>query len=89
MSEQSSKLCIGLTKAGNPCKNYALYGEEYCRVHLPEPIGETKTEQEARLRAELRDELDDLVLSSVFICHIEAEGSEKTETKTIKIAAWK
>ena len=27
-------LCQGTTKSGNPCKNRALAGESYCRVHL-------------------------------------------------------
>ena len=35
-----------------------------------------------------RDEQDKSVLSSVYICHIEAEGSEDTVTETIKIAGW-
>ncbi len=61
MSEETRSRCVGITKAGNPCKNYALHGGEYCRVHLPEPKGETKEEQDARLRAELREELDELV----------------------------
>jgi 1-acyl-sn-glycerol-3-phosphate acyltransferase len=61
MSETKSPRCIGVTKAGNPCKNYALAGEAYCRVHLPEPEGETKEAREARLRTELREELDALV----------------------------
>lgn len=61
MNEGTHRHCAGLTKAGIPCKNYALTGEEYCRVHLPEPDGESKAEQEARLRAELQDELDELV----------------------------
>jgi len=34
------------------------------------------------------DEAGELVLNSVYICHIEAEGSEKTVTETIKIAGW-
>ncbi|MFC1712932.1 FlgD immunoglobulin-like domain containing protein [Candidatus Poribacteria bacterium] len=35
-----------------------------------------------------RDEQGDSVLSSVYICHIEAKGSEDTVTETIKIAGW-
>ena len=35
MSENSRPRCAALTKSGNPCKNYALEGEIYCRVHLP------------------------------------------------------
>jgi 1-acyl-sn-glycerol-3-phosphate acyltransferase len=61
MSETTNPRCIGITKAGNPCKNFALDGEEYCRVHLPEPEGESKEDQDERLRAELREELDALV----------------------------
>jgi len=61
MSEETRIHCAGLTKAGIPCRNFPLTGEEYCRVHLPEPDGESRAEQEARLRAELRDELDELV----------------------------
>ena len=34
------------------------------------------------------DEAGKLVLNSVYICHIEAEGSQKTVTETIKIAGW-
>ncbi len=34
------------------------------------------------------DEAGELVLNSVYICHIEAEGSQKTVTETIKIAGW-
>ena len=34
------------------------------------------------------DELGELVLSSIYICHIEAEGPEETIDKTIKIAGW-
>jgi 1-acyl-sn-glycerol-3-phosphate acyltransferase len=61
MSETDRSRCKGITKAGKPCKNYVLEGEKYCRVHLPEPENESKEEQEARLRNELREELDDLV----------------------------
>ena len=61
MSEENHPRCIGVTKADNPCKNYALAGEAFCRVHLPEPEGESKEEQDMRLRAELREELDELV----------------------------
>jgi len=61
MSEVTRARCAGKTKSGNPCKNYPLEGEEYCRIHLPEPIQESAKEQEKRLRAELNHELDDLV----------------------------
>ncbi len=61
MSDETHPRCAGVTKAGNSCKNYALGGEAYCRVHLPEPESESKEQQDARLRAELREELDELV----------------------------
>jgi len=61
MSEEIRRVCAGITKAGNPCKNNALVDEAYCRVHLPEPVQETKTEREGRLRQELREELEILV----------------------------
>jgi len=35
-----------------------------------------------------RDEQDESVLSSVYICHIEVEGSEDTVIEIIKIAGW-
>ncbi len=60
MRDETRPRCAGVTKAGNPCKNYALDGEAYCRVHLPEPESESKEQQDARLRAELREELDEL-----------------------------
>ncbi len=31
--EAAAKRCGALTKAGNQCKNYALPGSEYCRMH--------------------------------------------------------
>jgi flagellar hook assembly protein FlgD len=35
-----------------------------------------------------KDEAGELVLSSVYICRIEAEGSQETVVETIKIAGW-
>ena len=32
MSNESHR-CQAMTKAGNPCKNYALADSEFCRVH--------------------------------------------------------
>jgi 1-acyl-sn-glycerol-3-phosphate acyltransferase len=61
MSENTRARCSGITKTGNPCKNYPLDGEAYCRVHLPEQTYESPKEQEKRLRAELNQELDELV----------------------------
>jgi hypothetical protein len=34
------------------------------------------------------DEYGELILSSIYICHIEAEGPDKTVDKMIKIAGW-
>ena len=61
MSEETRAQCAGMTKSGMQCKNLALVGEAFCRVHLPEPSGELKREREDRLRAELQVELDELV----------------------------
>lgn len=67
MSEQSPSPCAALTKAGNPCKNSAMEGSDYCYVHQnvaqdsPSPA---MTEAEAELLArkkELLAELDELV----------------------------
>ncbi|MCA9956382.1 MAG: hypothetical protein KC434_16755 [Anaerolineales bacterium] len=33
MSEQASTRCAATTKAGKPCKNYAVEGSDYCHVH--------------------------------------------------------
>lgn len=33
MSKETRPRCQGLTKAGEPCKNYALPGTDYCRAH--------------------------------------------------------
>jgi len=35
MSEEK-KRCIALTKAGAPCKNYAMSASNYCRIHRPQ-----------------------------------------------------
>jgi hypothetical protein len=35
-----------------------------------------------------KDEAGDTVLSSVYICHIEAEGDRETKSEKIKIAGW-
>jgi 1-acyl-sn-glycerol-3-phosphate acyltransferase len=61
MTEDIRPRCAGKTKAGEPCKNYALEGEAFCRVHMPEPTHETTKEERQRLRAELNQELDELV----------------------------
>ncbi|MBD3183861.1 hypothetical protein GF312_16370 [Candidatus Poribacteria bacterium] len=41
------------------------------------------------LQWDCKDEMGDQILSSVYICYIEVEGSEETVTETIKIAGWK
>lgn len=32
-SDRSSQRCLATTKSGRPCRNYALEGADYCRVH--------------------------------------------------------
>ncbi len=67
MSDQSPTRCVATTKAGKPCKNYAVEGSEYCHVHQkahkrgePEALSEAEAELLAR-RKELLAELDKLV----------------------------
>jgi len=48
--ENTIRLCSGITRAGKPCRNYALPGLLYCRIHRdgPTPAQETgNTEPEA------------------------------------------
>jgi hypothetical protein len=51
-------------------------------------IDGSTTVGENHVRWDCRDEMDDVILSSVYICHIEAEGAKDTRTETIKIAGW-
>jgi len=68
MSNTSRPLCAALTKSGASCRNYALKGEIYCHVHLPKAKAKAEETQEPlsedesrRLRAELANELNELV----------------------------
>ncbi len=67
MSDQSPNRCAATTKAGNPCKNYAVEGSDYCHVHQkaqqrgePEPTNEAEAEFLNR-KKQLLAELDELV----------------------------
>lgn len=67
MSEQSQTRCAATTKAGNPCKNWATDGSDYCHMHqaaaqpAPAPaMSEAEAELLSRKKA-LLDELDELV----------------------------
>lgn len=67
MSEQALTRCAAATKAGKPCKNYAVEGTTYCRVHQnvaqAEPsaaISAIKAELLAR-KTSCWTELDELV----------------------------
>ncbi len=45
MSEEK-KRCQAMTKAGNPCKNWAQTGSDYCHVHAPaQPAAEPEFEE--------------------------------------------
>ncbi len=57
MSSQPRQRCQALTQSGQPCKNYALQGSDYCHLHQPAEPQPTDKEQ----RQELLDELDDLI----------------------------
>lgn len=49
MSEEAVRVrCSAITKAGSQCKNFALEGSEYCRVHKPSDENEYLLEEEAR-----------------------------------------
>lgn len=49
MSEEAARVrCSAITKAGSQCKNFALEGSEYCRVHQPSDENEYLLEEEAR-----------------------------------------
>lgn len=67
MSDQALTRCAATTKAGQPCKNYAVEGSDFCRVHQTvaqaAPVSATSTADAdllARKKA-LLDELDELV----------------------------
>ena len=67
MSDQSPTHCAATTKAGKPCKNYAIEGSDFCRVHqnarqtAPSPaMSKAEAELLAR-KKELLAELDELV----------------------------
>ncbi len=67
MSDQPQTRCAATTKAGNPCKNWASEGSDYCHVHqkMAQPTTAPATsEADAALLArknELLSELDELV----------------------------
>jgi 1-acyl-sn-glycerol-3-phosphate acyltransferase len=49
MSEEGVRIrCSATTKAGSQCKNYALEGSEYCRVHQPSDENEYLLEERTR-----------------------------------------
>ncbi|VAW38522.1 hypothetical protein MNBD_CHLOROFLEXI01-2445 [hydrothermal vent metagenome] len=63
MSEQAHTRCAATTKAGKPCKNWAVDASDYCRVHQ-NVQAQAATKEEAELltrKKELLDELDALV----------------------------
>jgi hypothetical protein len=65
MSDQSPTRCAATTKAGKPCKNYAVEGSDFCHVHQKAAQAAPKmSAAEAELLArkkELLAELDELV----------------------------
>ncbi|GAB4279793.1 MAG: hypothetical protein Kow0080_32280 [Candidatus Promineifilaceae bacterium] len=63
MSEEKVR-CGATTKSGKPCKNWALAGSAYCRVHAEwadEAAGDTAVSGNDPRLQELMDELDSLV----------------------------
>lgn len=67
MSEQAPTHCAATTKAGKPCKNYAIEGSDYCRVHqneaqtAPESAANAAEAELLQRKKALLDELDGLV----------------------------
>ncbi|MCA9919633.1 MAG: hypothetical protein KC445_16860 [Anaerolineales bacterium] len=66
MSDQSPTRCAATTKAGKPCKNWAMEGSDYCRMHqnVAQSAAPALSEAEAELltrKKELLAELDELV----------------------------
>jgi 1-acyl-sn-glycerol-3-phosphate acyltransferase len=65
-SKETRMRCQALTKAGEPCKNYALPDSETCRIHQPAAVQQAAEEQveqelsDEEIRQQMIDELDDL-----------------------------
>jgi 1-acyl-sn-glycerol-3-phosphate acyltransferase len=66
-SQEERRPCSALTVEGKPCKNYALSGSEYCRVHEPAVVDKqsqpTSSFEESplsdeELRRQLAEQLD-------------------------------
>jgi 1-acyl-sn-glycerol-3-phosphate acyltransferase len=62
MSDESTQdRCIARTQSGEPCKNYALSGSKYCRIHQP-AVDEAEVEiSDQALRQQLSAQLDHLI----------------------------
>jgi hypothetical protein len=64
MSEGNHVHCAAVTKAGNPCRNYAIEGSAYCHVHRnyqTQPVNVAEAEDFREQRSTLLKDLDDLV----------------------------
>ncbi len=68
MSNEIQVHCAAKTKAGNPCKNFAIHDSQYCRVHQnyegktePSSAPPSNNEQFEAERQTLLKDLDDLV----------------------------
>ena len=64
MSEGNHSHCAANTKAGNPCKNFAVEGSMYCHVHQNyqgQRVSAPERENFAEQRKTLLRDLDDLV----------------------------
>lgn len=64
MSEGNHVHCVAVTKAGNPCKNFAVEGSAFCHVHQnyqTQPVDVTEEGDFREQRKTLLKELDDLV----------------------------
>lgn len=65
MAEAELRMCAAITRSGNPCKNKAIEGSEFCRVHLQDSSSEEtwgeNNNANQELKTELAAELDELI----------------------------
>lgn len=54
MNKETRPRCQGLTKAGEPCKNYAMPGTDYCRVHQATAGAEQPPAGRRKVRRQLK-----------------------------------
>lgn len=87
MSNEEARIrCKALTKAGEPCKNYALSGSEYCHVHQqmalqPERASEGKVDIQPLAKETVEPECSDEKLREELIAELD-ELTERVQAAT-------